>query len=242
MFNANPTVDRVRITPSCDAFVIDDALSDPQRMVELAAEHRAAFAESPHNAYPGPELRLPDSLSAQLDGFFAQHVRARLGARRTLRMYSRLSMATRGVDALEPRQWICHRDRLDDEPGRLVAACVLYLFRDNTLGGTAFFVPTRDPQATAVLIHESGTLSATAFACKYGIARDYPHASSSWFEKTAEIAPKWNRLIFYEGGAAFHASAITHAEKLTDDPRTGRLTLNGFFVCRRALGRSAQHP
>ncbi len=239
MFNAHPRIDRIAITPTCDAFVIDDALNDPQRMVELAAEHRAAFAESSHNAYPGPELRLPDSLSAQLDGFFAQHVRARLGARRTLRMYSRLALATRGVDALAPRQWICHRDRLDDAPDRLVAACVLYLFRDIALGGTAFFVPTRDPQATAVLIHESGTLSAAAFTQKYGIERDYPHASNAWFEKSAEIAPKWNRLIFYEGGAAFHASAIAHASRLTDDPRNGRLTLNGFFVCRRAIGPGA---
>lgn len=233
MFNPRPRIERVTIAPGHFALVIDDALADPQRWVDLAAQQRAAFVDSPHNAYPGPELRMPDEVSARLDAFFAEHIRASLGGRRTLRMYSRLSIATRSVEALEPRQWICHRDRLDDASDRCVAACVLYLFRDEHLGGTAFFAPRHDARETAVMIHESGTLDAVEFTRKYAIAAAYPHAGNGWFEKTAAIPAKWNRLIFYDGGEVFHGSDIEHAQRLSDDPRSGRLTLNGFFVCRR---------
>jgi hypothetical protein len=43
---------------------------------------------------------------------------------------------------------------------------------------------------------------------------------------------KWNRLIFYDG-AMLHSGDIRRPEKLSADPRAGRLTLNGFFTSRR---------
>lgn len=236
VFNAMPRIEAVPIAPGHTAFVIDDALTQPRRWVELAAEHREAFEVQSHNAFPGGELRLPEALSARLDAFFAQHVRARLGARRTERMYSRLSLATRQSHELEPRQWICHRDRLDPAPDRMVAACVLYLFDEPALGGTAFFMPVRGERETAVLVHESGVLGADVFGAKYGIEAGYMTRSNAWFEKTGAVAARFNRLVFYDGGAVFHGSDIAEPSRLTDDPRTGRLTLNGFFVCRKSAG------
>ncbi len=232
MFNPHPRIEAVPIAPGYYAYVIDDALSEPQRWVDLAAQHRSQFEASPHNAYPGIELRMPDALSARLGEFFATHVRSRLGARRTQREYSRLSLALKQPDELEPRQWICHRDQLEPEAGKLTAACVLYLFRDVSLGGTGFFVPKRAMSETRLLIHESGTLSRDQFMDKYGIAAGYQTEPNAWFEKTAAIEPRWNRLIVYDGGAVFHCSDIRDPAQLSDDPRTGRLTLNGFFVCR----------
>ncbi len=234
MFNSNPTIQSIAIAPGAECLVIDDALSDPERWVALASEHRGSFAEAEFNAYPGVELRMPDALSAKLDAYFGEHIRKRLGARRTLRMYSRLAMATRKVDELEPRQWICHRDRLEIAADRCIAASVLYLFREPAMGGTAFFAPRRGERETAVLIHESGQLTRAEFTSKYGIAPSYPVASNDWFEKTAVIEAKWNRLIFYDGGSVFHASDIHSPERLSVDPQRGRLTWNGFFVCRRA--------
>ena len=232
MFNPTLRLQSVPIAPGHVAWVIDDALAEPQRWIDLAAQRRADFATSPHNAYPGIELRMPDGVSARLADCFALHVRSRLGARRTERFYSRLSLATRQPHELEPRQWIAHRDQLDPVPGRMTAACVLYLFSDATLGGTGFYTPTRGLQETRVMIHESGTLSRDEFAAKHGVAPGYQTSSSAWFEKTAAVEPRFNRLVFYDGGAVFHCSDITSPEKLSDDPRSGRLTLNGFFVCR----------
>lgn len=234
MFNPRPTIDVVPIAPGHEALVIDDALTEPERWVDQAAQHRDAFETSPHNAYPGIELRMPDALSARLDDFFAQHIRRRLGARRTLRMYSRLALATLSPERLAPRQWICHRDRLEIAPDRRIAASVLYLFRDASMGGTGFFVPRQSEHDTAMLIHESGTLEPADFSAKYGLRAGYQTDSNAWFEKTAAIPAKWNRLIFYDGGSVFHCSDISAPDKLSDDPRTGRLTLNGFFICRRA--------
>jgi hypothetical protein len=234
MFNPNPRIEVIPVVPGHDCLVIDDALCEPGRLVELAVTHRAQFEASPHNAYPGVELRMPERVSAELDRFFARHMRTRLGARRTQRMYSRLSMVTQAPAELAPRQWLCHRDRMELAPGRCIAACVLYLFESPDLGGTAFFRPVQDQAATALLVHESGLLSAPAFSTRYGIGPGYMVDSNAWFERVAAVEARWNRLIFYSG-MLFHGADIRRPDLLANDPNSGRLTLNGFFTCRASL-------
>lgn len=235
MFNPQPRIQSLPIAGGHLCHVIDDALLEPERWVEYAATRAAQLQDSSHNAYPGPELRMPDDISAQLDTFFATHVRRLFGARRTLRMYSRLSLATRAPGALDPRQWICHVDRLGVEPGQCIAASVLYLFRDPSLGGTNFYLPTRPLPEIAQLIQDSAHLAADAFAARYGLHAGYMTGSNAYFDKVLTVPARWNRLIFYSG-SVFHSGDITAPEKLSADPRTGRLTLNGFFTCTRALG------
>jgi hypothetical protein len=46
------------------------------------------------------------------------------------------------------------------------------------------------------------------------------------------VPAKWNRLIFYDGGM-LHSGDIRKPERMSPDPRVGRLTLNGFFTSRR---------
>jgi hypothetical protein len=232
MFNPSPRIESVPLFDGQRCFVIDDALLEPERWIDYAAQrwHEAAIA--PFNAYPGPELRMPDEISAQLDAYFAQHIRALLDARRTLRMYSRFAMVTHAPAQLEPRQWICHRDRMGVPPEQRVAASVLYLFRDPDLGGTSFFRPRRPAAEIDLLVHESGTSDRAGFSARTGIAPGYLTTSNIWFEKMATIAPRFNRMIFYDG-FLFHCSDIPHPEKLDPDPRRGRLTYNGFFTCRR---------
>jgi len=235
MFNPNPRIQAIPIAGGHACYVIDDALLEPERWVDTAAVNFAAFERSPHNAYPGPELRMSDAISAQLDGFFARHVRGLLGARRTLRMYSRLSLATLAPGQLAPRQWLCHVDRLEVEPGQRLAASVLYLFRDASLGGTSFYLPRRPLPDIARLVQDSATCSPEAFAAQYDLRRGYMTGSNAWFEKVLTVPARWNRLIFYDG-SVFHGGDIAAPEKLHADPRSGRLTLNGFFICTRALG------
>ncbi len=233
MFNPSPTVSVIALGNGQKCFVFDEALRDPQHLIEVAVARRAEFQASGHNAFPGPELRMPDNFSAMLDGFFALHVRRALGGRRTLRAYSRLSLVTYAPQQLSPAQSICHRDRMQIEPGQCVAACVLYLFHDPALGGTAFFRPARSELDTARLVHDSGRLDAPEMLTKYGLTCGYQTASSPWFEKIASVPARFNRLIFYNG-MQFHSGDISAPEHLTDDPRSGRLTLNGFFTCRQA--------
>lgn len=234
MFNPQPHVQVLPITSTQACYVIDDALAEPERWVQLACEHRARFADSPHNAYPGPELRLPDALSQPLARFFDAHLRHRLGARRTRSMYSRLSLTTRRPDALQPRQWLCHVDRLGTAPRECLAATVLYLFRDEALGGTRFYVPRRPFAEIAALIQASASLPAAEFSARTGLVPGYMAGSNDWFEHVATVPARFNRLIAYDG-MVFHSGDIGAPERLSGDAATGRLTLNGFFVCSRAL-------
>jgi hypothetical protein len=202
-------------------------------LVDFAMRERARFAKAPHNAYPGIELRMPDAFSTRLDDFFRLHLRARLGARRTLRMYSRLSLVTLPPSALEPRQCICHRDRMMTNPDQVALASVLYLFRDSSLGGTSFYVPKRGVRETDELLLDSGRLPMAEFTQRYGVPQAYLTGSNDWFERVLQVPARWNRMIFYDGGM-FHSGDITAPERLSDDPRSGRLSLNGFFTCSRA--------
>ncbi len=233
MFKPRPDIVRVPIDAEHSCYVIDDALQEPERWVEYAANARSAFQREDFNAYPGFELRMPDAVSARLDEYFMLHIRHLLGVRRTLRMYSRLAMVTDAPESLEPRQWICHRDRMAVPPEQCVAASVLYLFKEGAYSGTSFFRPIRSKQDTDVLVHDSGTLPRAEFIARYGLSPGYPSGSNAWFEKLCTVPARWNRLIFYDG-SLFHCADIGADAPLSDDPRTGRLTLNGFFTCRRS--------
>jgi hypothetical protein len=234
MFNPDPRIETVTIDGQNNCYVIDDALAEPERWVDYAARLQHEFRIEDFNAYPGPELRMPDAVSKKLDEYFMLYIRRRLGARRTLRMYSRLAIATAPPASLQPNQWICHRDRMGVPPGQCVAASVLYLFKDAGLGGTGFFKPRLPPFETDLLVHESGELPAAEFSARYGLSAGYMTQSNRYFEKLCTVPARWNRIIFYDG-CLFHCSDISMPERLTADPRSGRLTLNGFFTCSREL-------
>ncbi len=230
MFNSSPQITAIPISAGETCWMIDNALADPQRWIELAAAHREQFCALPGNAYPGLELRMPDGVSEALEQFFSQHIRHRLGAEKTLAYYSRLSLVTLQPSQLSPSQWLCHRDHNSLQPTQRIAACVLYLFDDEELGGTTFFTARRDETAIRELLAAATTLDPESFRARYDIAPGFPGQSNDWFEKRLTVASRFNRLIFYNG-AMFHCGDITAPEKLSDDPRHGRLTLNGFFVC-----------
>jgi hypothetical protein len=234
LFNPDPVVETISIGGRPLCHVIDNALLEPERWVDFAATNRHAFRDSPQNAFPGPELPLPDAALMQLDGFFSRHLRQRFEVRRTLRLNARLSIASRRPEELQPRQWLCHVDRLRSERGQRALASVLYLFADETLGGTGFYRPRRPLDEIAQLMDEAAVLPAAEFGARHGLHPAYMTASNAWFEKIAVVPPRWNRLIFYSG-TVFHSGDITAPERLCDDPRSGRLTLNGFFTCRRNL-------
>lgn len=231
-FNPDLAVQTVTLGQGRNCWVIDDALVDPDALVDWADQVR--FDPPQTNAYPGRVSGVPEALRASLDGLFAEHIRSRMGARRTLDMYARLSMVTLQPDALRPCQWLCHKDRTGLDPLTvLMAASVLYLFKDPALGGTSFYAPRVDPSATQALLDDAQVLDNERFRQRYGVEPGYLTASNDYFEQVGHVPARWNRLIFYDGGL-FHSGHIASPERLVDDVREGRLTLNGFFGCRRA--------
>lgn len=233
MFRPQPTLEAVPVGDGHTAWVVDDALADPQAWRALAVRERARFEAAPHNAYPGLEWTLDVPSASRVAEFFLQHLRTRLGARRIEGHYSRLSIATLPPHELSPLQRLCHRDRFGTGPQQMVAACTLYLFDDPALGGTSFYLPRRPLGEIEADIRRWHQMDGEAFTREIGAPPGYLTESNAHFELTGVVPAKFNRAVFYDG-SQFHSSHITQPALLSADPARGRLTLNAFFICRRA--------
>lgn len=236
MFNPRPTIRLVPIPGHSPCVVIDDFLLDPMAMVNVATHFRGSFFMKPQNAFPGPELPTPEIYSLRMNDFFVRHVSHILGAGPTHKVFSRLSMTTLQPDKLSPYQRICHRDNLATDPKICFAACVLYLFQDERLGGTGFYVPKVPRSEIDRIFSEDSEwkrISSADFTEEIGAEPAYPSCSNKYFELVCAVPPAWNRVIFFDS-SIFHSGHITEPERLNPDPLRGRLTLNSFFTCHRS--------
>ncbi len=231
-FNPKPRIERVAITGAHACFVVDDALVEPQRLVRFAVEQAKQFNRVDFNAYPGVLLPTPGEISEKLATFFNEHIRPLFDARRVLSMHSRLALVTLAPDALRPYQRICHSDDSNPDPRQSLQASVLYLFEDPGLGGTGFYRSRMPLRETMQLFSDASALPTIQFQQRYDIQQGYLCGSNRHFERVGGVDAKFNRMIFYDG-ALLHSGDIVAPERLSADPRIGRLTLNGFFTSRR---------
>ena len=226
-----PRIERLELFDGHLALCIDEALLDPQRLVDWAAQQ--VFEPAAANAYPGLLGPAPETLMSELNSLFDERIRSALGGRRTISAYARLGLVSLRPAELRPAQWLCHRDPLALDPrDALMAAALLYLFPDPSLGGTRFYRPKVDEATLTNLIADMGRLSPEAFAERHQVEPGYIAGDNRYFEWVAELPAVWNRLVFYDGGL-FHSGHLPQPERLSADPRRGRLTLNAFFACRR---------
>jgi hypothetical protein len=232
LFNPRPQIQVLSLANGGSCLIVDDALLDPERLLQFALAERDTFRPVDFNAFPGIYRLLPQPAFAALSDFFLEHMRRRFDARRLLSMHARYSMVTLPPTALRPYQWICHSDAADVRADQSIQACVLYLFKDTSLGGTSFYEPRRSVEETARFFSDSSTLSSEAFTQKYGLEPGYMLRSNDYFTQTGSVEARWNRMIFYNG-AMLHSGDISAPEKLSSDPLRGRLTINGFFTSRR---------
>jgi Family of unknown function (DUF6445) len=214
------------------AFVIDDALADPQSLIQFATRAKAAFRDAAPANFPGCELRMTDAFSAKFEDFFRLHIRKFFDARRALSFSTRLSKATHQAAQLHAAHSLPQCEPQSMIEGRSMICAELHLFRDETLGGTGFYLPRRPFRDVAALYRDSQLLAADEFAARYDIARGYCVQGNAYFALTQIIPAKFNRLVFYDG-AMFRAPHIENPEKLTNDSATARLVLHGNFFCKR---------
>lgn len=232
MFNPAPVVQRIALgdTAVC---VVDDALQEPARWAAMATRHADGFVAAPQNAYPGIELPMPDAITRQCMDWFDAHLARHFSLAGTVRGHAKLAIATLPEAQLQPFQTIPHIDRLPMATGQAVMASVLYLFDDAGLGGTRFFRPRVPAERLATLFEDAARLDAHAFGARHGLPRAYPDGPTDWFEPVLTVPPRWNRLVVYLG-TIFHCSHVPEPARLVPHPSHGRLTLNGFYACRRA--------
>jgi hypothetical protein len=173
MFNPHATMQVVNLDDRHFCLVVDDALLEPQRLVQFAAAHHKAFRPVDFNAYPGVYLMPPADVVNAVNEFFRQQVRRRFDARRCVTWHIRFSLVTLPPQDLQPSQWLCHVDDLGLDPRLSMQACVLYLFKDESLGGTSFYAPIRAEAEIAALYTDAKSLSGEAFTQQYGISAGY---------------------------------------------------------------------
>jgi hypothetical protein len=234
VFNPNLRVDTVKLENGNVCYIVDDALAEPEAAVRYAIERREQFVPGEDGGYPGLTLALPSSLAPAILSFFSTYMRPRFDARRLMHGMCRYSIVTLPASELRPTQMICHRDEPVGNKQYSVAAAVLYLFRDQNFGGTSFYETARPASHSAQLFGDSRIMSSAEFAAAYGLPRTYLTASNAYFTRIGSVAPRWNRMVFYDA-SILHSGDIFTLERLTSDPATGRLTLNFFYSSRRHL-------
>jgi hypothetical protein len=232
VFSENVKVTAAPLFDDVYAFVIDDALVDPDALIQFAAKTKSAFKQSPTDAFPGVELRMADSFTAKFEDFFRRYLRRYFDARRVAATSTRLSLHTTPVEALRPMQWLPGREPPAPSRDHAMIAATLYLFDNASFGGTDFYLPKKTWQDTVRLYEDGRSLDAAAYSEKYRIAPGYIGDSNDYFQLVQRIPAKRNRLVVYDG-AMFSAPSIVTPETLSTDPASGRLAMNATIVCRR---------
>lgn len=211
--------------------IVDDFLTNPQSVISFAMKNGAEF-EIPPNAYPGHVMDIHRSLTATL----LQYIKTRMSRqfqflRGGIELSTMLSITTLQPDELSNLQRVCHSDPRP-HAGKGNYAGLLYLFDDESLGGTGFYrwkdrplmekataLEMKDPEAALIFLKEHFPT--------YNQPPCYITESNEIAELLAVIPAKFNRWVFYSGDCP-HSAHISSPEKLSHDYAKGRLTLNCF--------------
>lgn len=224
--NSALTIDLMPIGQSREPLMrIDDFLAEPKALMNSAARS-PDWADLPPGGYPGRRAPLP--------GDYVRRTLRRLDAPIRKAFFDRpmkldrfecsFSLVTRQPTELTPLQRVPHIDIA--RPGRVA---ILHYLCDAAFGGTAFFRQditgleqigphTRDRYIAA----RTEDLNAL------GPGHLYPGVGTPGYTRTGYVEARFNRLVAYRS-FTLHSGIVEDAERLTGDPRTGRLTAN-FFV------------
>jgi hypothetical protein len=204
---------------------IDDFSENPESLVDLACE--APFIDV-GSRYPGVRAPVPqhyvDSLVESTASVIEDAFDAQLDPDLELCAFS---MVTTAAEKLRPIQRIPHFDGPDR--GRI--AFIHYLCASHQ-GGTSFY----RHRATGLSEITSERVEDYRNRIVIELESDSPvHAyvidHTRLFERLHGIEAAFNRLIIYRGNA-LHSGDVSARTVLSEDPRQGRLTINGFGFLR----------
>jgi hypothetical protein len=229
--NLDTEIRQHRIDDEAVCFVADDFFENPQEIVEFADASRSRF-EMPKRSYPGLVLDL-DAASCDEVNRFMRFRMSRLFAyaRSGLKTSAQISLTTLQPEAFSWIQRLCHTDPRPDT-GRRNYALLVYLFREETLGGTGFY-RWRDErfwQQMAALQLDDPNGGLEQVQARYPMFREaarYMTESNEAAELLTMVPAKFNRMICYSGEVP-HSAYFRDAKRLSQDCTTGRLTLNAF--------------
>jgi hypothetical protein len=205
--------------------VVDNLVSNPQELVDLAVTK--VFSASP-TYYPGMRAKAPltyqrlilEQLRPSIDQMFGL-------AGRTLRFTEcNFSLVTTPGEKLAYLQRIPHVDSLMNDE----LAMIHYLFRTEH-GGTAFY---RHRSTAFEYVDESRQNEYLARveaeqAGPHSAPAGYINGDTPLYERIATQDGVFNRLLMYRR-TTLHSGSIAADFKPDPNPRTGRLSINGFIA------------
>jgi len=204
--------------------VIDDVLLNPDDLIESAAA--TPFSAPEATFYPGLNAPLPHAyLHTLLPILRPSLIRAfGIGEGRLL-SHAFLALSTMEVEDMVPLQKIPHYD----QPDPRCLAMVHYLGRDQG-GGTGFFrhIPTGFESIDRTRREAYMQRVASELETLGNRLTGYTGPDTLNYELLETVEPQFNRLVIYRSNV-LHCALVDGA-RLTDDPRTGRLTANSFFT------------
>lgn len=203
--------------------IIDNFIADPDALRGFAETQEF---EPAGRHYPGIKARLPDHYLSTQGPLIATIASKALGLAGPLSLLeARFSVVTAPPDALSLEQRLPHVDALEE--GRL--ALIHYLVPGGTYG-TGFYRhratgyetidPDRRDRYFAALDRDLRT---------QGLPDSYIAGDTPLYAQTDSIDGVYNRALLYRS-RLLHSGAIPRGAALPADPRTGRLTVTGFFA------------
>lgn len=211
-------------TEKAPLLVIDNFVSDPERLVRRAASRMYTPLG---RYYPGIRAEAP--LSYQT--LFTQHLRELLFGYFDLRgsgfrfAMCHYSIVTTSPEKLEALQRIPHIDAFDGNS----LASIHYLFRGD-LGGTAFY---RHRKTGFEYVDESRRETYSASVESENGGPDMPPAAyingdTPLFEQIGKQEGVFNRILIYRRNS-LHSGCIGRDFVPDPNPQTGRLSINTFI-------------
>jgi len=200
---------------------IDDFFLAPDSLIAAAVD--SPFIEV-GPMYPGVRAPVPSGyLDALLTGV-AEIMQEIYGAHPEPELeLCAFSLVTTAPDKLKPLQQIPHYDG----PERSRYAFLHYLCAPH-FGGTSFYChrSTGFESVTPERLNDYSRVLQAELASQPPTSA-YINGDSALFERTHSIDAAFNRLLIYRGNQ-LHSGNIPPGLTLPENPRTGRLTINGF--------------
>ena len=232
-FSVNPRCSARVIHVGADrepVLIVDDVLRDPEAILRYA-ETGAAFRKEDRDFYPG--LRKPLSM-AYAEAVYAHLQELFIGTFSADRQAAidplscLLSLATTRQQDLRPIQSVPHVDSYD-----AAQIAGVHYFCPEELGGTSFY----RHRSSAYENLDAGRIAQYAPRLKAEVMAlnlrsfSYIRGDTALFERTATVAAKFNRAIFYRSNV-LHSGDIPADIGMPSGPRSGRLTANTLAVMR----------
>lgn len=223
--HANLSIEKLTIgRERAPLLVIDNVVIDAEDLVKVAASKVYADVD---NYYPGVRAKAPLSYQQFILERFGSLFREFFEIPETLRFTAcQFSLVTRSHSQLNELQRIPHIDSLSYRE----LALVHYLFKAD-LGGTAFY----RHRATGYEIVDDARKT-KYFECvraestgpdKPEVA--YINGDTKLYEQVGRQEARFNRMLVYRRNS-LHSGSLGRNFVADPNPRTGRLSINGFLA------------